>query len=96
MVARLYLQNISANLNRYNKMFNPLVDNLSNLSDAQIDEKIFELSRKYHMARNPELQSQIAVILDMFKDESQIRSSRQFQKLQGDDENGLDNLINVS
>ena len=34
--------------------------------------------------------------LDMFKDESQIRSSRQFQKLQGDDENGLDNLINVS
>ena len=77
-------------------MFNPLVDNFSSLSDSQIDEKILELSKKYHMSRNLDVQNQIAVILDMFREESRLRSAKQMQKLNNNGDESLDNLINVS
>ena len=79
-------------------MFNPLVDSFSELTDNQIEDKISELSRKYFSARNPQLQSQIAVILDMFKQEAQSRRAIAMQKMRDeqDGESGLDNLINVS
>jgi hypothetical protein len=78
-------------------MFNPLVDDLSVLDDSEIENKISELSRKYFQARNPELQRQVAVILEMYKQESITRREKaRLQQNQENGEEGLDNLINIS
>lgn len=78
-------------------MFNPLVDNFSELEDSEVDSKISELSRKYFQTRNPQLQSQIAVILEMYKQEMATRRAKAVQQLREQNgEKGLDNLINIS
>lgn len=78
-------------------MFNPLVDNFDDLTNAEIENKISELSRKYFISRNPQVQQQIAVLLDMYKQEMHSRIAKQRVKDQEQNgENGLDNLINVS
>jgi ubiquitin C-terminal hydrolase len=78
-------------------MFNPLVDTFDNLSDSEIEEKISELSRKYFISHNPQVQQQISVILDMLKQELNSRIAKQRLKEQEQNgENGLDSLINVS
>lgn len=76
-------------------MFNPLVDDLADLNDAELDDKIRELSRKYMIATNPEVANQIATILNMYKEESIVRTAKAQQKMQEDGNNSLDNLINI-
>jgi len=75
-------------------MFNPLADNFEDLTDSQIQEKIQDLTRRYYQTRNPGLQNQIAVMLDMFRQEQTTRMYR--QKQQDDDDPDLDNLININ
>ncbi len=77
-------------------MFNPLVDSLTNLSDNDLEQKTIELSRKYWMTSNPQLQSQISTILFMYQDELSARRAQSMQKSSDDQQNGLDNLINIS
>ena len=79
-------------------MFNPLVDSFSELKDAEIENKIVELQRKYFQAgANPQLQQQIQAILEMYKLEMQERRSKSLQKQnQENGDNSLDNLINIS
>jgi hypothetical protein len=53
-------------------MFNPLVNNLSSLTDQQLEQKISEITRKYVMIRNSGNQSvvwQLAGVLDIYKQE---------------------------
>lgn len=78
-------------------MFNPLLDNFDDLSDSEIENKISELSRKYFISRNPQVQQQISVILDMYKQELQLRIAKaklKDQEQTGD--NSLDDLININ
>jgi hypothetical protein len=78
-------------------MFNPLVDNFNKLSDSEIEDKVSELGRKYFQTHNPQLQMQIAAILEMYKEESRARRAKQYlQQTQQNGENGLDSLIRVS
>lgn len=77
-------------------MFNHLVDNFDQLTDAEVEDKIIELGRKYWMTRNPDVQAQISVVLEMYKQEATVRRAQSMQKSQPDDDNGLDKLINVS
>lgn len=81
-------------------MFNPLVDNLSDLTDNELESKISELSRKYFISHNPQVQLQISNILEMYKQEIYTRREKQkVQQYQQSQENGksdLDNLIKVS
>lgn len=77
-------------------MFNHLVDSFDELSDSEVEDKIIELGRKYWMSRNPDVQAQIYVVLEMFKQEAVVRRAQSIQKSQSDDDNGLDKLINVS
>lgn len=78
-------------------MFNPLVDSFESLSDNEVEDKIFDLQRKYHQTANPSLQQQIAVILDMYRQESHARRAKAYSdQQQQNGESGLDNLINVS
>ena len=78
-------------------MFNPLVDSFDELTDAQIDEAIRGLSQRYFQSRNPQVQQQISVLLEMYKEEMRARNAKAMQKMQSDNgEEGLDNLIKVS
>jgi len=75
-------------------MFNPLVDSFEDLTDSQIQEKVNDLTKRYYQTRNPGLQNQIAVMLDMFRQE---QTSRMYKQKQQDDDNpDLDNLININ
>ena len=77
-------------------MFNPLVDDFSKLTDPELENKISELGRKYFMSRNPQVQMQIATILDMHKEELRARRARaQLQSLQNGNSD-LDDLIKIS
>ena len=81
-------------------MFNPLLEGFDGLSDQDIENKIFELNKKYWQAsRNPSLQQQISVLIEQHKEELRTRVALAKQKQQEQQENGdnsLDNLINIS
>jgi hypothetical protein len=74
--------------------FNPLVDSFDGLSDAQLETTIRDLSRKYFQTRNPQVQIQIASILDMYKEEFRARLAKKNSNISSNPD--LDNLINIS
>jgi hypothetical protein len=76
----------------------PFINNLSELSDNEVEEKIFLLQRRFFQTSNPDLQGQIQLALDTYKQEINTRRAlaAQRQKDQQDGNKGLDNLINVS
>jgi len=79
-------------------MFHPLA-NMGGLTDAELENKISELGRKYFQSSNPDVQSQIATLLEMYKEESSTRRTIAAQRQRDNDENdenSLDNLIKVS
>lgn len=73
----------------------PLIDDFTDLTDSELNEKISELSHKYWKTRNPQVQSQMVMILDQLKEEQRVRIQKS-QINQDSDENDLDNLINIS
>lgn len=79
-------------------MINPLIDSLDHFTLQELEDKIAELQRKYFISRNPQVQVQIANVLDIYKLELQDRRVKELmrQKNQDNDENSLDNLINIS
>jgi len=72
----------------------PLVSDLSGLKDQEIHGKINDLTKKYFMTRNPDVQRQIAAVLDDLRIELGERN-RKLIELQMKDKN-LDNLIKLS
>lgn len=74
-------------------MFNPLADNFENLTDDELQAKIRNLTQKYFQTRNPELQKQISVMLDMF---TQEQTARLYRKQNPDNDSDIDNLININ
>jgi ribosomal protein L29 len=74
-------------------MFNPLIDSLADVSEAELDSKIRELSRKYFQTRNPQVQQQISATLEMYKEELAVRNKKKLSQNSGN--NDLDNLINI-
>jgi hypothetical protein len=80
-------------------MHNPLIKNLSELSINELEDKIIDLQRKYFLTHNPSVQAQISNFLEIYRDEARTRRALEAQKqkqMQGDDDNSLDNLINIS
>lgn len=79
-------------------MFNPLVDDLSNLKDQDVDDKIRELSKKYLTAsRLPDqsLARQVREMLTIYKQELLKRQNKQLSDAQKKRDQDLDTLINV-
>ena len=76
-------------------MFHPFEGDLSQLKDNEVEEKFFELNKKYFAAYrlgNPELLTQLATFVTIYKDEMTRRNSLRMKgQLDGD----LDQLINV-
>jgi hypothetical protein len=64
-----------------------------------LEDKVIELQRKYFLTNNPSVQSQISVIIDIYREQIQTRHRIDAQRQrdnQQDGDNSLDNLIKVS
>lgn len=76
-------------------MFHPFEQDLSELKDNELEEKVQELTKKYYQAYRlgkPELLTQISTFVTIYKDELSKRYRERTQtELNGD----LDQLINV-
>ena len=76
-------------------MFHPLEGDLSHLKDAEVEEKLLELNKKYNQAArlgNPEVLTQISTFVTIYREEMHKRYLN--AKLE-QDEGDLDTLINV-
>lgn len=76
-------------------MFHPLQQDLSALSDSEIENKLQELSRKYFAAQrmgNRDLLTQVSTFVNIYRNEL---SRRYMTKNKGDLDRDLDQLINV-
>ena len=74
----------------------PLAEDFSQLKDAEIESKILDLSKKYWSTRNPAVQNQISMLLEMYNAEMGIRRAKVWQQQYQNRDKGLDKLINVN
>jgi hypothetical protein len=77
-------------------MIHPLVNDLSVLKDNEIEEKILDLSKKYWITRNPEVQFQIRMLLDQFNEELRVRRNKAIQQQYENRNQELDKLIKIN
>ena len=78
-------------------MFNPLATDFYESSDKMLEEKYTELRRKYWMTQNPQVQMQMATLIEQMREEIKTRNAREkVQQEQDQGKKGLDNLINIS
>jgi hypothetical protein len=76
-------------------MFHPLQQDISNLSDSEVENKLQELSKKYFAAQrmgNRDLLTQVSTFVNIYRNEL---SRRYMTKNRGDLDRDLDQLINV-
>lgn len=76
-------------------MLHPLAEDYTQLKDTELEAKIQDLSRKYFMANNPSVKQQIAIFLDIYRNEMSARRAKQIQQLYQKRDKDLDKLINV-
>jgi len=77
-------------------MINPFMEDLSQLSETDLDQKISELTKKYYqIARlgNNNLLTQVQNFITIYRDELQSRAMK--RKLSDNNDDDLDQLINV-
>lgn len=77
-------------------VINPLLEDLSNLKDAEIENKIQDLSKKYWQARNPDVKMQIANFLNIYKEELSVRRAKAWEQQYQKRNKDLDDLIQVN
>jgi hypothetical protein len=77
-------------------MFHPLEEDLSKLTDSEVEQRVQDLSRKYFAAQRlgkPELLTQIATFVTIYREEM---SKRYREKTKNELDGDLDQLINVN
>jgi hypothetical protein len=80
-------------------MYNPLIENPLNLKDADLENKILDLTKKYHIAARMgqgAVCDQIVTILGSLKEEQLRRGREMLKKTQSSQDKNLDDLIKVS
>lgn len=80
-------------------MYNPLLGDASKLKDADLDNKILDLTKKYHIAArmgHGAVCDQIISALNMYKEEQYRRQVEATQKLVKKQDKDFDDLINVN
>lgn len=78
-------------------MFNPLLSNVEELKDSELEHRILDLGKKYHMAAKfgqGAVCDQISVILQHYKLEQERRRQLSL-KSTSDSSKNLDDLINI-
>lgn len=76
-------------------MFHPFEGNLSDLKDAEVEQRLLELNKKYFQAYRlgkPELLTQLATFVTIYKEELR---KRHLAKMKDNLDGDLDQLINV-
>jgi hypothetical protein len=76
-------------------MFHPFEGDLSELKDAEVEQRLVDLNKKYYAAARlgkPELLTQLATFVTIYRDEL---SRRYMLKSKGQLDGDLDQLINV-
>lgn len=79
-------------------MFNPLLEDLTQIKDAEIENRLSDLNRKYNIALrsgNSALAMQVAVVIEAVRDEMNRRQHEASKKLLEKQNKNLDGLINV-
>jgi hypothetical protein len=79
-------------------MFHPLLGDVSKIKDAELELKILDLSKKYHIALRlgqGSAAQQIILALDAFKEEMSKRQRAALDSTMTKKNKDLDNLINV-
>jgi hypothetical protein len=74
----------------------PLAGNLSEIKDGDLENKIFDLSKKYFQTPNMDVRNQIGMLLETYKEELSKRRRESLEKMMSNRDKKLDNLINVS
>ena len=74
----------------------PLAGDLSPLKDSEIETKISQLTSRYFATSNLEVKSQIAMLLETYKNEIGERRTREWEKITESRDKSLDKLINIS
>ena len=77
-------------------MFNPLMPDLKDVKDQELENKLHELTKKYWIAArsgNGSLGQQILVALESYKDEMRRRQAEQTRSLMEKQNKDLDDLI---
>jgi hypothetical protein len=75
----------------------PGITDLSQLSDLQLEEKLYKLNRYYFLTDNPSLRQQMLLVMDTYKVElDERRTAAKIKQQQENGDNDLDSLINVS
>jgi uncharacterized protein YbjQ (UPF0145 family) len=74
----------------------PLINDLSNLKDAEVDQKVQDLTKKYFQTYNQDVRNQIVSILETYKEEASRRRAKALEAMMDNRDKGLDKLININ
>jgi hypothetical protein len=80
-------------------MFHPLLENVSKLKDQELENKIMDLTSKYHIAMRlgqGGIAQQIVITLEAYRSEQQTRQAESIREMdKRQKKQGLPDLINV-
>lgn len=76
-------------------MIHPLAEDFSQLKDADVENRLQDLSRKYWMTNNPQVRQQMNVLIGLYREELSTRRQKVLQQQYQNRDKGLDKLINV-
>ena len=96
IVVQLFGQNIQAFIS---KMLHPFQEDTSEMTVAQIYDKVADLTKKYFQANNPQVKEQISTFIEYYKQEALIKEAKEKLEREKNQQNGdldLDKLINIS
>lgn len=79
-------------------MFHPLIEDISKIKDKELEFRILDLTKKYHIALSlgqGQICQQIVIALEMFKEEQNKRQQKSMESVIKKQDKGFDDLINV-
>jgi hypothetical protein len=74
----------------------PLVNDLENLKESELESKLNDLTRKYFSTNNQDVRYQISMVLDSYKSELGKRRQDAYEKMMNSRNKDLDKLININ
>ncbi|MDB4783643.1 hypothetical protein OAG45_00165 [bacterium] len=80
-------------------MLHPFQEDTSEMTVAQIYDKVADLTKKYFQANNPQVKEQISTFIEYYKQEALIKEAKEKLEREKNQQNGdldLDKLINIS
>jgi ribonuclease D len=72
----------------------PLIGDLKEVKDADLEAKIGDLTKKYFMTGNPEIRQQMVLVLNSLKEELARRQQEALAKIMAN--KNLDKLVKVN